>query len=54
MYADARAARLYDGPDEVHRMVVSRRVLRAFEQGGTWDFADGGPRRAPTAAVVPE
>ena len=43
MYADARAARLYDGPDEVHRMVVSRRVLRAFEQGEVWDFADGGP-----------
>ena len=44
MYADARAARFYDGPDEVHRMVVSRRVLRAFEQGAVWDFADGGPR----------
>ena len=43
MYADARAARLYDGPDEVHRMVVSRRVLRAFEQGAVWDFAQGGP-----------
>jgi alkylation response protein AidB-like acyl-CoA dehydrogenase len=42
MYADARAARLYDGPDEVHRMVVSRRVLRAFEQGEVWDFAEGG------------
>jgi len=23
---------------------VSRRVLRAFEQGAVWDFADGGPR----------
>jgi acyl-CoA dehydrogenase len=43
MYANARAARLYDGPDEVHRMVVSRRVLRAFEDGGVWDFAAGGP-----------
>jgi acyl-CoA dehydrogenase len=48
MYADARAARFYDGPDEVHRMVVSRRVLRAFQDGGVWDFADGGPR--PPAA----
>ena len=27
MYAHARAARIYDGPDEVHRMVVSRRIL---------------------------
>jgi alkylation response protein AidB-like acyl-CoA dehydrogenase len=46
MYADARAARLYDGPDEVHRMVVSRRVLKAFEAGGVWDFAGGGPAAA--------
>src|SRR5919106_895610 len=37
-YADARAARFYDGPDEVHRMVVSRRVLKAFEAGEGWDF----------------
>src|ERR687891_1508530 len=50
MYADARAARLYDGPDEVHRMVVSRRLLRAFEDGGVWDFADGRPRPAGGSA----
>jgi acyl-CoA dehydrogenase len=42
MYLQARAARLYDGPDEVHRMVVSRRVLRAFREGAGWDFAEGG------------
>jgi acyl-CoA dehydrogenase len=29
-YRDARAARIYDGPDEVHRMVVARRILRQF------------------------
>jgi acyl-CoA dehydrogenase len=45
MYREARAARLYDGPDEVHRMVVSRRVLRAFREGAVWDFAEGGPRQ---------
>jgi alkylation response protein AidB-like acyl-CoA dehydrogenase len=28
MYRDARYARLYDGPDEVHRMVVARRLLK--------------------------
>ncbi|MDJ0851282.1 MAG: acyl-CoA dehydrogenase family protein [Myxococcota bacterium] len=28
MYREARYARIYDGPDEVHRMVVSRRLLR--------------------------
>ena len=39
MYANARAARLYDGPDEVHRMVVSRRILKEFEKGGVWRFS---------------
>ena len=38
MYAAARAARIYDGPDEVHRMVVSRRILKAFESGEPWRF----------------
>jgi acyl-CoA dehydrogenase len=39
MLALARAARIYDGPDEVHRMVVSRRILKEFEQGRVWRFA---------------
>jgi alkylation response protein AidB-like acyl-CoA dehydrogenase len=38
MWAMARGARIYDGPDEVHRMVVSRRILRAFEEGDGWRF----------------
>jgi len=38
MYVNARGARIYDGPDEVHRMVVSRRILKEFEDGGTWQF----------------
>jgi len=38
MYSMARAARIYDGPDEVHRMVVSRRILKEFEGGGAWRF----------------
>ncbi len=38
MYREARAARIYDGPDEVHRMVVARRILRAFKDGATWEF----------------
>jgi alkylation response protein AidB-like acyl-CoA dehydrogenase len=38
MYRDARAARIYDGPDEVHRMVVARRILREFKNGGVWEF----------------
>ncbi|MCA1647719.1 MAG: acyl-CoA dehydrogenase family protein [Chloroflexi bacterium] len=32
-YREARAARLYDGPDEVHRMVVARQILRSFAIG---------------------
>jgi acyl-CoA dehydrogenase len=31
MYRWARAARIYDGPDEVHRVSVARRVLRGYE-----------------------
>jgi acyl-CoA dehydrogenase len=30
MYRAARAARIYDGPDEVHRQTVARRVLRGY------------------------
>jgi len=30
-YREARAARIYDGPDEVHRMVVARRILKEFQ-----------------------
>ncbi|MGI8917482.1 MAG: acyl-CoA dehydrogenase family protein [Pyrinomonadaceae bacterium] len=29
-YRDARAARIYDGPDEVHRQAVAQRVLKAI------------------------
>jgi acyl-CoA dehydrogenase len=39
MLAAARAGRIYDGPDEVHRMVVSRRILKEFATGGTWRFS---------------
>jgi alkylation response protein AidB-like acyl-CoA dehydrogenase len=38
MYRNARGARIYDGADEVHKMVVARRILRSFEDGGTWRF----------------
>jgi acyl-CoA dehydrogenase len=31
MYRYARAARIYDGPDDVHRASVARQVLRAYE-----------------------
>ncbi len=40
MYRHARAARIYDGPDEVHKVTVARRVLRDYE-----------PREVPTEHV---
>jgi acyl-CoA dehydrogenase len=30
MYRFARAARIYDGPDEVHRQTVARRILAGY------------------------
>jgi alkylation response protein AidB-like acyl-CoA dehydrogenase len=39
MARQARSARIYDGPDEVHRMVVARRILQAFAEGDGWRFA---------------
>jgi alkylation response protein AidB-like acyl-CoA dehydrogenase len=32
-YRQARLARIYDGPDEVHKMVVARRILARHERG---------------------
>lgn len=31
LYREARAARIYDGADEVHRMVVARQVIKEFK-----------------------
>jgi alkylation response protein AidB-like acyl-CoA dehydrogenase len=36
MYREARYARIYDGPDEVHRMVVARRLLRDPVRAAPW------------------
>jgi acyl-CoA dehydrogenase len=30
MYRYARGARLYDGPDEIHRQSVARHILRGY------------------------
>jgi acyl-CoA dehydrogenase len=38
MWRQARAGRIYDGPDEVHKAVVARRILRTFEEGDGWRF----------------
>lgn len=36
MYREARYARIYDGPDEVHRMTVARRLLKDPFGGTPW------------------
>jgi acyl-CoA dehydrogenase len=41
-YRDARAARIYDGASEVHRMVIARELLRASKEAGTTKGAIGG------------
>jgi acyl-CoA dehydrogenase len=39
MYLGARTLRLADGPDEVHKVLIARNVLRQYESGSSWDFA---------------
>ena len=39
MALNARAARIYDGPDEVHRITAARRILRSFRDGDGWQFS---------------
>ena len=38
MYRQARFARIYDGPDEVHVTTTARRILGAYRTGDGWDF----------------
>jgi acyl-CoA dehydrogenase len=40
-YADARAARIYDGASEVHRMTIARELLRLARQGHSTRAATG-------------
>ncbi|HTO69307.1 MAG TPA: acyl-CoA dehydrogenase family protein [Myxococcota bacterium] len=38
MYRQARFARIYDGPDEVHITTTARRILSTYKIGDGWDF----------------
>ena len=40
MYLGARTLRLADGPDEVHKILIAKNVLKAFETAGGWDFGN--------------
>jgi acyl-CoA dehydrogenase len=49
MYRHARAARLYDGPDEVHRQSVSRYILREYKKPEGWLPREHVPTRREAA-----
>ena len=51
MYRFARAARLYDGADEVHRQSVARRVLRGYEARTTCRPSTSRPAALPRASA---
>jgi len=40
IFADLRAFRIYDGPSEVHRWSIARRILRGERRTGPRDAAD--------------
>jgi acyl-CoA dehydrogenase len=40
-YADARAARIYDGASEVHRMTIARELLGLASRGESTRAAAG-------------
>jgi acyl-CoA dehydrogenase len=49
MYRHARAARLYDGPDEVHRQSVARNILRDYRAPDGWLPREHVPTRREAA-----
>jgi acyl-CoA dehydrogenase len=38
MYTGARTLRIADGPDEVHRIVIAKNVMKRYHDGMAWDF----------------
>ncbi len=40
MYLGARTLRIADGPDEVHKILIAKNVLRRYHAGETWDFGN--------------
>jgi acyl-CoA dehydrogenase len=40
MYQGARTLRLADGPDEVHKILIAKNVLKHHGSVGSWDFGN--------------
>jgi acyl-CoA dehydrogenase len=40
MYVGARTLRIADGPDEVHKILIAKNVLRRYASGEGWDFGN--------------
>jgi acyl-CoA dehydrogenase len=40
MYQGARTLRLADGPDEVHKILIAKKVLARYREGASWDFGN--------------
>lgn len=37
-YMGARTLRIADGPDEVHKILIAKNVLKQYHSGSSWDF----------------
>ena len=40
MYEGARVLRLADGPDEVHKILIAKNILKRYHSGLGWDFGN--------------
>ncbi len=40
MYQGARTLRLADGPDEVHKILIAKNLLKRYHAGESWDFGN--------------
>jgi len=54
MYRASRAARIYDGPDEVHKVTVARQMLKQYQPApGPWPTSTCRPANKPRSRSSP-